>query len=41
MAEERPLSVYSPGGIKRVLDGAKAAADAVNQRNQALDQLSE
>jgi hypothetical protein len=41
MAEQGPLSVYSPGGVKAVMDGARAAADAMNQRNKALNQLDE
>jgi hypothetical protein len=39
MGKQGPLSVYSPGGMKALVDGARAAAAAANERNRILNQL--
>lgn len=40
MAEQGALSVYTPGGVQRVIEGAKAAAEAANERQHVLNELS-
>lgn len=41
MAGQGPLSAYTPGGMQKVIDGARAAADSLNQRTKTLDQINE
>lgn len=39
MLQNNPAAVYTPGGVKALMDGAREAAAAVDQRNKALNDL--